>query len=244
MPKIICHMITSVDGRLYPDRWSAGPDVTEGLAGADMTSVYEGAASHFADAAGWIVGRTTMAEYAASVSEHAPAAERTDGSMPAAFVGDRQQRKLAVVFDPHGKLHYEESGLPTGEHLVAVLSPKVGDAYLESLRRVGVSYVFAADDEHPLASGLVALEKTFDARMLLLEGGGVINGAFLKAGLINELSIVVYPAIDGLSGVSSIFEYKGAPGEKPAQDQHLKFIACEPLAGGAMWLRYAVQKNN
>ena len=39
MPKIICHMITSVDGRLYPDRWSAGPNAAEGIAGADMTSV-------------------------------------------------------------------------------------------------------------------------------------------------------------------------------------------------------------
>ena len=24
MPKIICHMIASVDGRLYPDRWTPG----------------------------------------------------------------------------------------------------------------------------------------------------------------------------------------------------------------------------
>lgn len=243
MPKITCHMITSVDGRLYPDRWTPGPDITEGQKGADITSVYEGAAAHFADAAGWIVGRTTMAEYADSVSEHAPAAERTDGSKPAAFVGNRQGRKLAIVFDPKGKLRYEESVLPTGEHLVAVLSPKVGEGYLESLRKAGVSYVFAGDDEHPLASGLAAIEKTFDAHFLLLEGGGVINGAFLKAGLIDEISLVVYPAIDGLSGVSSIFEYKGKQGDKPAQDQHLKFISAETLAGGAVWLRYAVRKN-
>lgn len=239
MPKIICHMISSIDGRLYPERWTAGPDAE----GADITSVYEGAASHFADAAGWIVGRTTMAEYADSVSEHEPAAERTDGSTPAPFVGDRQGRKLAVVFDPKGKLHYEESGLPTGEHLVAVLSPKVGDAYLEGLRKAGVSYVFAADEKAPLASGLAAVETTFDAHFLLLEGGGVINGAFLKAGLIDEISIVVYPAVDGLSGVSSIFEYKGAEGEKPAQGQHLKFISAETLAGGAVWLRYSVVKE-
>ena len=123
MPKIICHMIASVDGRLYPDRWTPGPE------NADISTSYESAANSFG-AAGWIVGRTTMAEYAASISEKEPAAVRDDGKMPEVFVGDRQGRPLAVVFDPKGKLHYEESGLPTGEHLVAVLSPKVCDAYL------------------------------------------------------------------------------------------------------------------
>ena len=41
MPKIICHMIASVDGRLYPSRWTPGPE------GADITTVYETAASQF-----------------------------------------------------------------------------------------------------------------------------------------------------------------------------------------------------
>ena len=62
MPKIICHMIASVDGRLYPDRWTPGPE------NADISASYESAADSF-NAAGWIVGRTTMAEYAASISE-------------------------------------------------------------------------------------------------------------------------------------------------------------------------------
>ena len=61
MPKIICHMIASVDGRLYPDRWTPGPE------NADISASYESAANSFG-AAGWIVGRTTMAEYAASGS--------------------------------------------------------------------------------------------------------------------------------------------------------------------------------
>lgn len=234
MPEIICHMIASVDGRLYPDRWTPGPE------NADISASYESAANSFG-AAGWIVGRTTMAEYAASISEKEPAAVRDDGKMPEVFVGDRQGRPLAVVFDPKGKLHYEESGLPTGEHLVAVLSPKVCDAYLEELRRAGVSYVFE-DERNPLAGALQQIEKTFDASVLLLEGGGIINGAFLKAGLINELSFLIYPAIDGLAGVSSIIGWPGKDGEKPAEGQKLEFISSTTLAGGIVWLRYAVTK--
>lgn len=134
MPKIICHMIASVDGRLYPSRWTPGPE------GADITTVYETAASQF-NAAGWMVGRTTMAEYADGIVEKEPAALRTDGSVPEPHTGNREGRPIAVVFDPKGKLHYPDSTLPTGEHLVAVLSPEVGDGYLAELRGRGVSYV-------------------------------------------------------------------------------------------------------
>ncbi|CAO4141166.1 hypothetical protein PKCBPO_00812 [Methylorubrum thiocyanatum] len=50
-----------------------------------------------------------------------------------------------------------------------------------------------------------ALGETFGIETLLLEGGGAINGAFLKAGLIDEISVLIHPAVDGLAGVQSIF---------------------------------------
>ncbi len=235
MPKIICHMIASVDGRLYPDRWTQGPD------NADVTSVYETAAATFA-ADGWIVGRTTMAEYAESITQGEAAAARADGATPQAHVGEREGRPLAIVFDPKGKLRYTESGLPTGEHLVAVLSPAVNDAYLKELRDAGVSYVFAADAQKPLTSGLAALAETFGVKTLLLEGGGIINGAFLKEGLIDELSFLIYPAIDGLKGVSTIVDYPGAPDERPATGQRLSLMETKVFEGGVVWLHYLVQK--
>ena len=50
--KIICHMISSVDGRLYPSRWGSPQEP------ADITTLYEGVAKRF-PSQGWIVGRTT-----------------------------------------------------------------------------------------------------------------------------------------------------------------------------------------
>lgn len=236
MPKIICHMIASVDGRLYPSRWTPGPE------GADISTVYETAASQF-NAAGWMVGRTTMAEYADGIVEKEPAALRADGSVPEPHTGKREGRPIAVVFDPKGKLHYPDSTLPTGEHLVAVLSPEVGDEYLAELRDCGVSYVFEGKGDDAFSTALAEIERRFDAHTLLLEGGGIINGAFLKAGLINELSFLIYPAIDGLAGVSSVIGYPGAPGERPAEGQRLEHLATETFPGGVVWLRYAVKKS-
>ena len=236
MPQIICHMIASVDGRLYPSRWTPGPE------GADITTVYETAASQF-NAAGWMVGRTTMAEYADGIVEKEPAALRTDGSVPEPYTGKREGRPIAVVFDPKGKLHYPDSTLPTGEHLVAVLSPDAGDEYLAELRDCGVSYVFEGKDEKKLSGALEAIERLFGAKLLLLEGGGIINGSFLADGLIDELSILVYPAVDGAYGEPAIIGCLPQVSKDPAKHVRLKLLGADVLNGGVVHLRYDVARG-
>jgi 5-amino-6-(5-phosphoribosylamino)uracil reductase len=86
-----------------------------------------------------------------------------------------------------------------------------------------------------------ALGDSFGIRRILLEGGGRINGAFLKAGLIDEVSLLVAPAIDGLAGIPSIFEYVGGAEEQPAAGRSLRHVATETLEGGMVWLRYRVE---
>jgi riboflavin biosynthesis pyrimidine reductase len=39
-----------------------------------------------------------------------------------------------------------------------------------------------------------------------VNGGGVTNGAFLRAGLIDEISLAIFPAVDGTKGSSSSFD--------------------------------------
>ena len=47
---------------------------------------------------------------------------------------------------------------------------------------------------------------SFGLKTLLLEGGR-INWSFFKEGLIDEISLLVYPGIDGLSGLPGIFRF-------------------------------------
>lgn len=86
-------------------------------------------------------------------------------------------------------------------------------------------------DGSDLPLALQILGKTFGLKTLLLEGGGRINGAFLKAGLIDEISLLVYPGIDGLAGVPTIFEYTGSVDEQPAAGQSLRHLSTETLKG-------------
>lgn len=234
-PKIICHMMSAIDGRLIADRWSAP---AAGVERAALTAYYDQVAARF-EADGWIVGRTTMQPYARGSGR---TSGRIAGDVRDPFVADRKGRNLAIALDPHGKLHYgrDDAG---GDHIVAVVGDEVSDGYLAELREDGVSYLFAGPDGHDLARAMDALERAFGVRTLLLEGGGIVNGAFLKARLIDEISLLVYPGIDGLAGVPSIFEYQGRPDEKPAAGQSLRHIATETLEGGVVWLRYSVERS-
>jgi riboflavin biosynthesis pyrimidine reductase len=43
-------------------------------------------------------------------------------------------------------------------------------------------------------------------KRLLLQGGGGANGAFLGAGLVDELNLIPCPAVDGAKGAPSVFD--------------------------------------
>ncbi len=74
---------------------------------------------------------------------------------------------------------------------------RISDAHLAGLRSEGVSYIFAGETELDLSLTLEILNRELGVKRLLLEGGGGANGAFLRAGLIDEISLVVCPAVDG-----------------------------------------------
>ena len=234
-PRIVCHMTMSVDGRQQAARWSPP---AQGVDGTVLQRHYDEVAARFG-ADGWMVGRVTMEEFVPASAAPSQDASRAPASAEP-YVGNRNGRNVAVALDPQGKLHYGQDHV-AGDHIIAVLGENVPAAYLAELQRDGVSYLFAGPEGSDLAKALQQLGSDFGVRLLLLEGGGRTNGAFLNAGLIDEISIIVYPGIDGLAGISSIFEYAGDPGELPAAGRSLRLIAAETLEGGAVWLRYAVE---
>ena len=233
-PKIICHMMSSIDGRLFVDRWTTP---AAGINAATLQGHYNDVASRF-ESDGWIAGRKTMEEI---IQGPARTVKLAGGDLRSTHVADREGRDVAVAIDPHGRLHYGQDNA-SGDHIIAVLSERVSDNYLAELREDGVSYLFAGPDGSDLRGALETLGKTFDLKTLLLEGGGRINGAFLKEGLIDEVSLLVYPGIDGLAGVPTIFEFIGRLDEQPAAGQSLRHISTETLEGGMVWLRYRVEK--
>lgn len=233
-PHIICHMGTSVDGRLHPSRFTVA---ASGVSSETLRGHYERIHDSF-DADGWIVGRKTM-------SEMAKGSPRTIANAPSlpreAHVAQSHGRKLAIAIDPAGRVHYGKDNIG-GDHVVAVLGEQVSDAYLAELREDGVSYVFAGPSGDDLNGAMEAIAALFGAKKLLLEGGGRINGAFLKHRLIDEFSTLIHPAVDGVAGGQSIIDYEGPSGDRPGAGQSLRLLACEVLDGGMVWLRHVVER--
>ncbi|MEH2513777.1 riboflavin biosynthesis pyrimidine reductase [Nitrobacteraceae bacterium AZCC 1564] len=232
-PYIICHMSTSIDGRLHPSRFTSP---AQGISAETLRGHYERIHDEFG-ADGWIVGRKTMSEMAKGATrtiENAPKVARQ------ANMGARNGRKLAIAIDPSGRVHYGKDNIG-GDHAVAVLGEEVADAYLAELREDGVSYVFAGPKGHDLLRAMEEIASLFGVKKLLLEGGGRINGSFLKLKLIDEFSTLVHPAVDGIAGGQSIVDYAGSPDDKPGAGQALRLIECKVLEGGMVWLRHVVE---
>jgi riboflavin biosynthesis pyrimidine reductase len=226
-------MGTSIDGGLHPSRFTRP---AAGVSADALRGHYEAVHDRF-EAEGWIIGRRTMAEMAKgrerSVSVDAP--------LPRApHLAQRDGRKLAVAIDPSGRVHYGKDNVG-GDHVVAVLGEHVSDAYLAELREDGASYIFAGPTGEDLPVAMTQLATVFGVKKLLLEGGGRINGAFLKHRLIDEFSTLIHPAVYGVADMESIVAYDGGSGERPGAGQSLRLIGCETLEGGMVWLRHRVE---
>ena len=85
------------------------------------------------------------------------------------------------------------------------------------------------------------LNRELGVRRLLLEGGGGANGAFLRAGLVDELNLVLCPAVDGAKGAPSVFDSTEAEADQRAPVTAMTLESSEALDGGAMLLGYRIQ---
>ncbi|HEX8350494.1 MAG TPA: dihydrofolate reductase family protein, partial [Hymenobacter sp.] len=153
--------------------------------------------------------------------------DRTD------FVAEHAAESFVVAVDAHGKLGWQSAYIDT-EHIIAVLTEQVSDEYLGYLRQKGISYLFGGVQELDFALVLNKLGRLFPIRTILLEGGGHLNGSLLKAGLVDELSLLHYPVVDGAPTSPTIFEQGSSPG--PARPFALQSV--EQRLDGILWLRY------
>lgn len=225
-PFVICHILTSVDGRIRQTIW-----------GLKDHHLYfeEPAAKIPADA--WLVGRVTMQEFSSKKKHRLVAPAKPVAKKD--FVAEHQSRTYAVVIDPAGKCRWDSNMVST-EHVIEVLTEKVSSAYLHHLRSKNVSYVFAGKSKIDLEVALRKLYALFPIRTLRVDGGGHVNGSFLKAGLIDEVSIVLAPIADGTTGSLSAFEAEVGYGKRRATRMKIKSV--EKIFDDFLWIRYEVTR--
>ena len=191
-PYVICHMTVSLDGKV------TGEHLVRSNHSPASEVYYEINRNYKADA--YACGRVTMegsftGGWYPDLSEFEPAYSPMD------YLVDEVTGFYAVAFDPHGRLGWksdriidvdEDPGYDKAQ-IIEVLTHDVDLRYLTYLQSMGIPYIFASDTEIDVEEALFNLKTYFGIKILLLEGGSILNGAFQRAGLIDELSLVVTP---------------------------------------------------
>jgi 2,5-diamino-6-(ribosylamino)-4(3H)-pyrimidinone 5'-phosphate reductase len=228
-PYVICHMCTTIDGKVLSHRWPKLP------AGRGAASLFETTAATFGIPA-WLVGTTTMKEIMGQ-NLRLPKAK---GPVPAGdFVANAKPKGLAIGTDAKSVLRFQENEVD-GDHVVLLLTGRASRDYRAALREAGVSYLICGGGKQvDLRVALEKLGRLFKLKKLMLQGGGTFNGAMLAAGLVDEISQVIVPIVDGGGpGVTGVFD---APQEEaPSKGMPLNVISHKTLPGGVHWLRYRV----
>jgi len=226
-PHVICLMACSVDGRTLPSRWRP-----------KVSSPFERVHDELGGDA-WLVGRVTGQEFA----KGKPYAVSTHETFPREpWFARRDAKAYGIVLDTQGKIAWGRADIG-GDPIVVVLSEAVTDAHLAGLRGEGVSYMFAGKSQIDLGLTLEILNRELGVKRLLLEGGGGINGAFLRAGLVDELNLILCPTVDGAKGAPSLFDSTEAESGQRAPVAAMTLESNKTLEGGMVLLRYRIQNE-
>jgi hypothetical protein len=221
-------MCTTVDGRILGKRWPPR------AGGRDAGELFESTADSFGIGA-WIVGTTTMSEFAGRSVKLKKARRRIERKD---HIADPRARRFAIGADAKGVLRFQEPDVE-GDHVVLLVSSRVSDDFLAHLQDAGVSYLFCGSSRVDVKVAADKIRRVLGVRRLMLEGGGTFNGEMLHAGLVDEISQVVVPVADGGREVTTIFDIPGDPPPRAAATLRLK--SHRRLRGGVIWLRYLVR---
>ena len=222
-PYIVCHMMASLDGRI-------DCAMTEKLEG---TREYEETLQAL-NAPTTLSGRVTAQLEMAGPGEFVPA-----DPAPYAregFSKKTEARGYQVVVDTQGRLLWDDAGGAEAP-LVIVTSQQVPKEYLADLDAKHISWIACGEAKIDLARAVELLAAEFGVERLAVVGGGSINAGFLDAGLLDEISVLVGPGIDGRGGMTASFDGR-APEREPVR---LRLERAEPYQNGAVWLRYSIQ---
>lgn len=222
LPRVILHNAVSVDGRM---------DWFE----PNLGQYYQLATSWKEDAT--LVGSDTLLTAPEDIPPEGEDALRA----PERKAVDT--RPLLVVPDSRGRIrtwHYWRT-LPYWRDGLALVSRSTPRDYLEYLQTRCIEYLVTGDDQVDLRAALEMLHERYGVKVVRVDSGGILNGVLLRAGLVDEVSVLVSPALVGGASPRSLFRAPDLTSPKGVLP--LKLIHVEKLDGDSVWLRYEVAKS-
>lgn len=98
--------------------------------------------------------------------------------------------------------------------------------------------IWALGDAHvDLPQLIQRLAQTYDAKHILIEGGGSLNWGFFAADLVDELFVTIVPTLLGGTDAPTLLDGQGFP---MAHQQRLRLLSATPSPEGEIDCHYAV----
>ncbi|MEJ2601087.1 MAG: RibD family protein [Anaerolineales bacterium] len=225
-PKVVIFNCASLDGRM-----------DAGVGQADMGLYYQLASRWNADA--MLSGSNTLLAAFAGPAEPPP-------PTPTGEDGDdaKELHPLAVpylvIVDSRGRIHNwaQIRAQPFWRRVIVLCARLTPPSYREELARHGVACIVAGERRVDLRRALEGLSAKYGIRTLRVDSGGTLNGALLRAGLVDEVSLLIAPLLVGGESPQSIFVAPDV--SSPEQAIPLRLTHFEPVGEGRLWLRYQV----
>lgn len=141
-----------------------------------------------------------------------------------------------IAVDTHGSLMWPEGA--SDDNLLVITDEACPHEYHEYLTANGISWIACGQKGIELHRAMEILAEKFGVKRLGVVGGGHINGSFLQAGLLDEVSLMVGGGIDGRAGMTAVFDGIKDPAYPPT----LLTLTDVQRLGNTVWLRYTVNQ--
>lgn len=221
-PYIICYMMTSVDGRI-------DCEMTAQLAGVEDYYPLLNELGLQSAISGKTTARLELAEKGEfAAKDNSPFSEETVSKKVDSTDG------YTIVVDTKGTLLWKHDSEYDKPHIL-ITSKQVSKEYLNYLDEQNISYIVTGDSKIDLAAACEALKETFGIERLGIVGGPAINTAFLDAGLLDEVIVLIGAGIDGRASFPPVFNRKDDSRTTPTP---LKLLEAKTYNSGAVLIRY------
>ncbi|MBU7568371.1 dihydrofolate reductase family protein [Weissella sagaensis] len=196
--KVVIHMYVSIDGKID------GPHSSSASSAYYSDELFK---MSNADAN----GRETIQMYAAPAT--LDLSDFEDAQIPYEdWLPEIESDTWSVSFDRQGKCGWTQNFFDYNGHqmhAIEVVTKQASQAYLAFLQSMNIPYIIGGETEFDFETVLEKLYAHFNIETLAVCGGAMINGAFLKAHVVDQISLVIAPHVNGDENKKASFETVG-----------------------------------
>jgi 2,5-diamino-6-(ribosylamino)-4(3H)-pyrimidinone 5'-phosphate reductase len=222
LPRVILHNAISVDGRI--DWFSA-----------DIELFYELVSGWKEDAT--LAGSETL------LKAYQDSTEQVEQSAEEIAPEKDESKPLLIVPDSRGRIRNwrQLKRESYWRDAIAFVSHSTPQEYLNYLKNENVDYIMTGDEHVDFRAALEQLNEKYGVELIRVDSGGTLNGVLLREGLVDEVSVLIHPALVGGLKAQSMFRALDLTSAEGVIS--LKMINIQKAKGDIIWLMYEVVKD-